>query len=279
MDIGLFNFATDYSMPLADLAREAEARGFESLWVPEHTHIPVSRRSPYPGGGELPKEYSHTLDPFAALAAAAAVTSRLKLGTGITLIVERDTITAAKAAATVDHLSGGRFLFGLGGGWNREEAEHHGTEWATRFKRLEEQMQAIKAIWTQDEAEFHGQFVNFDRIWCWPKPVQEPHPPLILGGETIHTLKRIVRCGDGWLPRARQPEQVLEGIGTLRALSEAAGRDPATISISVFALPPEQRLVDQFAAAGVNRVIFWLPSADADVTRRRLDRCQGFLKG
>ena len=279
MDIGLFNFATDYSMPLADLAREAEARGFESLWVPEHTHIPVSRRSPYQGGGELPKEYSHTLDPFAALAAAAAVTSRLKLGTGITLIVERDTITAAKAAATVDHLSGGRFLFGLGGGWNREEAEHHGTEWATRFKRLEEQMQAIKAIWTQDEAEFHGQFVNFDRIWCWPKPVQEPHPPLILGGETTHTLKRIVRCGDGWLPRARQPEQVLEGIGTLRALSEAAGRDPATISISVFALPPEQRLVDQFAAAGVNRVIFWLPSADADATRRRLDRCQGFLKG
>ena len=279
MDIGLFNFATDYSMPLADLAREAEARGFESLWVPEHTHIPVSRRSPYPGGGELPKEYSHTLDPFAALAAAAAVTSRLKLGTGITLIVERDTITAAKAAATVDHLSGGRFLFGLGGGWNREEAEHHGTEWATRFKRLEEQMQAIKAIWTQDEAEFRGRFVNFDRIWCWPKPVQKPHPPLILGGETIHTLKRIVRCGDGWLPRARQPEQVLEGIGTLRALSEAAGRDPTTISISVFALPPEQRLVDQFAAAGVNRVIFWLPSADADATRRRLDRCQGFLKG
>ncbi len=279
MDIGLFNFATDYSMPLADLAREAEARGFESLWVPEHTHIPVSRRSPYQGGGELPKEYAHTLDPFAALAAAAAVTSRLKLGTGITLIVERDTITAAKAAATVDHLSGGRFLFGLGGGWNREEAEHHGTEWATRFKRLEEQMQAIKAIWTQDEAEFHGQFVNFDRIWCWPKPVQEPHPPIILGGETIHTLKRIVRCGDGWLPRARQPEQVLEGIGKLRALSEAAGRDPATISISVFALPPEQRLVDQFAAAGVNRVIFWLPSADADATRRHLDRCQGFLKG
>ncbi len=279
MDIGLFNFATDYSMPLADLAREAEARGFESLWVPEHTHIPVSRRSPYQGGGELPKEYAHTLDPFAALAAAAAVTSRLKLGTGITLIVERDTITAAKAAATVDHLSDGRFLFGLGGGWNREEAEHHGTEWDTRFKRLEEQMRAIKAIWTQDEAEFHGRFVDFDRIWCWPKPVQKPHPPLILGGETIHTLKRIVRCGDGWLPRARQPEQVLEGIGTLRTLSEAAGRDPATISISVFALPPEQRLVDQFAAAGVNRVIFWLPSADADATRRRLDRCQGFLKG
>lgn len=277
MDIGLFNFATDYSMGVADLAREAEARGFESLWVPEHTHIPASRRSPYPGGGELPREYSHTLDPFAALAAAAAVTSTLKLGTGITLIIERDTIAAAKAAATVDHLSGGRFLFGLGGGWNREEAEHHGTEWATRFQRLEEQMQAIKAIWTQDEAAFHGRFVSFDPIWCWPKPVQKPHPPLILGGETVHTLRRIVRHGDGWLPRARKPEQVLEGITALRRLAADAGRDPAGISISVFALPPEPRWVARFREAQVDRIIFWLPPADGDATRRHLDHYGAFL--
>ena len=277
MDIGLFSFATDYSMPLPDLGREAEARGFESLWVPEHTHIPASRRSPYPGGGELPKEYSHTLDPFAALAAVAAVTAKIKLGTGIALIIERDTIVAAKSAATVDHLSGGRFLFGLGGGWNREEAEHHGTEWHTRFQRLEEQMQAIKAIWTQDEAEFHGRFVNFDAIWCWPKPVQTPHPPIILGGETIHTLRRIVRHGDGWLPRARQPEQVLEGIGTLRRLCEEAGRDPASVSVSVFGLAPERRWVEQFRDAGADRAIFWLPSDSADATLRRLDQYEAFL--
>ena len=279
MHIGLFNFATDYSMPIAQLAQEAEARGFESLWIPEHTHIPTGRQSPYPGGGELPKEYSHSLDPFAALGAAAAVTSTLKLGTGICLIIERDTITAAKAAATVDHLSGGRFLFGLGGGWNREEAAHHGTEWATRFKRLEEQMQAIKAIWTQDEAGFHGDHVRFDPIWCWPKPVQTPHPPLILGGETIHTLRRIVRHGDGWLPRVRQPAQVLDGIDKLRSLAAEHGRDPLSISISAFALPPDPEWVARFRDKGVTRVIFWLPPENADATRKRLDRYGDFLGG
>lgn len=278
MNIGLFNFVTDYSMPITDLAPEAEDRGFESLWVPEHTHIPASRATPYPGG-ELPKEYSHTLDPFAALSAAAAVTSSIKLGTGITLIIERDTIATAKAAATLDYLSGGRFLFGLGGGWNREEAEHHGTQWDTRFKRLEEQMQALKAIWTEDEAEFHGEYVDFDAIWSWPKPVQDPHPPLILGGETIHTLRRIVKYGDGWLPRARRPEQVLEGITTLRRLAEDAGRDPASISISLFALPPDPTWVARFTEAGVDRIIFWLAPEDADATRKRLDRYQSFIDG
>lgn len=277
MNVGLFSFVTDYSMPIVDFAREAEERGFESLWVPEHTHIPSTRATPYPGGGELPKEYSHTLDPFAALSAAAAVTSTIKLGTGITLIIERDTITAAKAAATVDHLSGGRFLFGLGGGWNREEAEHHGTEWATRFKRLEEQIEAIKAIWTLDEAEYHGRYVDFGPIWSWPKPVQRPHPPLILGGETIHTLRRIVRLGDGWLPRARQPQQVLDGIWTLRRLAETAGRDPASISVSVFALPPDPDWVGRFVEAEVDRIIFWVAPEDADATRARLDRYQAFI--
>lgn len=277
MNIGLFNFVTDYSMPITDLAREAEDRGFESLWVPEHTHIPAARETAYPGGGELPKEYSHTLDPFAALSAAAAVTSTIKLGTGITLIIERDTITAAKAAATVDYLSGGRFLFGVGGGWNREEAEHHGTEWTTRFKRLEEQLQALKAIWTQDEAEYHGKYVDFGPIWSWPKPIQRPHPPLILGGETIHTLRRIVSLGDGWLPRARQPQQVLDGIWTLRRLAETAGRNPASISISVFALPPDPEWVARFTDAGVDRIIFWLAPGDADANRARLEKLQPFI--
>ena len=279
MNIGLFNFATDYSMPVPDLAREAEARGFESFWIPEHTHIPTSRRTPWPGGGDLPREYAHTFDPFTALGAAATVTSTIKLGTGIVLIIERDTITAAKAAASVDHLSGGRFLFGLGGGWNREEAEHHGTEWDTRFKRLAEQMQAMKAIWTEVKAEFHGEHVDFDPIYSWPKPVQQPHPPLLLGGETIHTLRRIVAHGDGWLPRARDPEQVLEGIPTLRRLAEEAGRDPDSIGVSVFGLPPAPDLVARFTEAGVERIIFAVPPDEADATRRRMDRLSGFLTG
>lgn len=264
-------------MPVTDLAREAEERGFESLWLPEHTHIPASRISPYPEGPDLPKEYSHTLDPFAALSAAAAVTSTIKLGTGITLIIERDTITAAKAAASVDYLSGGRFLFGLGGGWNREEAENHGTEWDTRFKRLEEQMQAMKAIWTDDEAEYHGKYVDFDPIWSWPKPVQRPHPPLFLGGETIHTLRRVVKYADGWLPRAGWPEQVLEGVPKLRKIAEEAGRDPSSISISIFALPPDPDLVSRFKDAGVDRVIFFFAPENADATRKKMDECKAFI--
>jgi probable F420-dependent oxidoreductase len=277
MDIGIFNFITEYAMPVTDLAREVEARGFDSLWLPEHTHIPTSRKSPYPEADELPKEYLHTLDQFATLSAAAAVTSTLKLGTGITLIIERDTIATAKSAATLDYLSGGRLLFGLGGGWNREEAEHHGTQWDTRFKRLEEQMQALKIIFTDDEAEFHGKYVDFDPIWAWPKPIQDPHPPLFLGGETIHTLRRIVKYGDGWLPRARWPEKVLEGVTTLRQLAKEAGRDPSSINISIFAMPPDPEWVKRFTDAGVNRLIFFTPPEDADSTRRRLDQLGGFL--
>ena len=195
------------------------------------------------------------------------------------LIIERDTSTAAKAAATVDHLSGGRFLFGLGGGWNREEAEHHGTEWDTRFKRLVEQMLAMKAIRTEIKAEFHGDYVDFDPIYSWPKPVQKPHPPLLLGGETIHTLRRIVQHADGWLPRARDPERVLESIPTLRRLAEEAGRDPDSIGVSVFALPPDPDLVARFTEAGVERIIFALQPDDADASRRRMDRLAGFLDG
>ena len=184
MHIGVCIFATDYAIRIDELARETEARGFESLFVPEHTHIPVSRRTPFPGGGELPKEYSHTFDPFVSLMAAAAATTRLRIGTGICLIIERDTITLAKEVASLDLLSGGRFEFGIGGGWNAEEMEHHGTVYATRFKRLEEQVRALKEIWTKDEAEFHGRHVNFDKIWSWPKPAQKPHPPVLLGGES-----------------------------------------------------------------------------------------------
>lgn len=272
MQIGLFPFLTDYSMPVDQLAIAAEERGFDSIWVPEHTHIPANRRTDYPGGGELPKEYSHTLDPFVALAMAASVTKNLKLATGICLLIEHQALTIAKTVATLDHLSGGRVMLGLGAGWNREEMENHGTQYSSRFRKLEEQMAALREIWTNDEATFHGEFENFDSVWSWPKPVQQPHPPLILGGETDHTLKRIVRLGDGWLPRAMNPERVIAGMEKLQRFAEEAGRDPATISVSVFAPPPKDDVINRFRETAAERVILMIPPQDADATLRRLDR-------
>lgn len=277
MQIGLFPFLTDYSMPVDQLAIAAEERGFDSIWVPEHTHIPANRRTDYPGGGELPKEYSHTLDPFVALAMAAGVTKNLKLATGICLLIEHQALTIAKTVATLDHLSGGRVMLGLGAGWNREEMENHGTQYASRFRKLEEQMAALREIWTNEEATFHGEFENFDSVWSWPKPVQQPHPPLILGGETDHTLKRIVRLGDGWLPRAMNPERVFTGMEKLRRFAEEAGRDPATISVSVFAPPPKDDVINRFRETAAERVILMVPPQDTDATLRRLDRYANWL--
>ena len=288
--IGLFPFVTDYSMPVHELAMAAEARGFESIWVPEHTHIPASRRTPYPGGGELPLEYSHTLDPFVALAAVATVTKTIKLGTGICLLVERDTITTAKTVATLDQISKGRVLLGLGAGWNREEMENHGTAWASRFRKLEEQMQALRAIWAAEVSSFHGQFVNFDSIWSWPKPTQRLPPiqvaeatsatvagvPLILGGDTDRTLQRIVQFADGWLPIARDPVKVLDDLAKLRRYAEAAGRSMSSISVSVFAPPP--KTVEQFFDTEADRVVLQIPPANADDTLRRLDRYAAFIR-
>jgi probable F420-dependent oxidoreductase len=200
MHYGVLMFPTDYAIAPHELARAAEERGFESVFFPEHTHIPTSRRSPYPAGGELPKEYSHTHDLFVALGAAAAATTKIKIGAGICLVVERDPITTAKEVATVDQLSNGRFIFGIGGGWNAEEMENHGTVFTTRWKLLRERVLAMKEIWTKDEAEFHGEFVDFDPIWSWPKPVQKPHPPILMGGGTNSARQRVVDFCDGWLP-------------------------------------------------------------------------------
>jgi probable F420-dependent oxidoreductase len=278
MLIGVSMFATDYAIQIDDLAREAEARGFESLWVPEHTHIPSSRRTPWPGGAELPKEYSHTYDPFVALMFAAAVTSTIKIGTGICLVIERDTITMAKEIASLDRLSGGRFLFGVGGGWNAEEMEHHGTAFKTRFRKMVEQVQALKTIWTQDEAEFHGDFVNFDALWSWPKPLQQPHPPIFLGGETSYTLQRVVDYCDGWLPRSRRPELILQGIGELRERAAKAGRDMKTISVTASGAPENPKLVDSYREAGCDRCIFSLPSAERDTVLPLLDKYTSFIQ-
>ena len=278
MHIGVTMFATDYAIPIDELARETEARGFESLWVPEHTHIPTSRRSPWPGGAELPKEYSHTYDPFVSLMLAAAVTKTLKVGTGICLIIERDTITAAKEVASLDRLSGGRFLFGIGGGWNAEEMEHHGTEFKTRFKKMGEQVRAMREIWTKDVAEFHGEHVNFEPIWCWPKPAQQPHPPVLLGGESSYTLQRVVDYCEGWFPRSRSPELVTKGMTELKERAAKAGRDMQTISVSVFGAPGDQKLIDTYRDIGAARVILRLPSEGRDKILPRLDQYAKFLQ-
>ncbi|MFB3053621.1 MAG: LLM class F420-dependent oxidoreductase, partial [Dehalococcoidia bacterium] len=220
MKFGVTMFPTDYSISPAELAGAVEERGFESLFFPEHTHIPASRRTPWPGGADLPREYSHTLDPFVALSAAATATERLRIGTGICLVVERDPITLAQEVASLDFISGGRFLFGIGGGWTLEEMENHGADPARRWKLLRERVLAMKAIWAEDEAEFHGRFVNFDPIWSWPKPVQKPHPPILVGGSGPHTFQRVVEYGDAWMPIAGRDETPLsERIAELNRLA------------------------------------------------------------
>ena len=278
MHIGVCMFATDYAIRIDELAREAESRGFESLFVPEHTHIPVSRRTPFPSGGQLPTEYSHTFDPFVSLMAAAAATKRIRIGTGICLIIERDTIVTAKEVASLDALSGGRFEFGIGGGWNAEEMENHGTDYKTRFKRLGEQVRAMKEIWTKDEAEFHGEHVNFDKIWSWPKPAQKPHPPVLLGGESGHTLQRVVDFCDGWFPRGRAAEVILPALKDLRERAAKAGRDMKTISISVFGAKPDELTVESYAAAGITRAILRLPPEGRETVLPLLDQWSKLIK-
>jgi probable F420-dependent oxidoreductase len=277
MDIGVCIFPTDKAIRMDELARELEARRFESLFVPEHTHIPTSRKSPFAGGRPLPEEYKRTLDPFVCLMAAGAATKNLKLGTGICLIIERDTITTAKSVASLDAMTNGRFLFGIGGGWNREEMEHHGTDFTTRFKRLEEQVKAMKELWTKDEAEFHGKHVNFDTSWSWPKPTQKPHPPVLLGGETTYTLQRVVDFCDGWFPRGRNPETLLGAWNELRDIAGKKGRDLKTISVSIFAAPPDQAKLDDFRNAGATRSLLLLPPEGRDVVLPLLDQWAKFI--
>lgn len=271
MDIGVFYFPVDYGINPAELARELEERGFESLFVPEHTHIPTSRRSPFPGGGELPKRYSHTYDPFVALSFAAAATERLMLGTGICLIPERDPIVTAKEVASLDRLSNGRFIFGIGGGWNVEEMQNHGARYNTRFKLMRERILAMKALWTQDEAAYHGEMVDFDPVWSYPKPAQRPHPPIILGGETDYTLRRVVEYCDGWFPRPSRDWNIREQLARLHAFAEQAGRDPKTLSTSVFRAPADKAALADYAAAGVDRAVLEIPDRSRDEILRALD--------
>ena len=277
MKLGIYIFATDYTIRIDELAREAEQRGFESLFIPEHTHIPASRRSPWPGGPELPREYWHTLDPFVALGYAAAVTSTIRLGTGICLLTERDPIVNAKEVASLDLLSGGRFELAIGAGWNAEEMENHGTAFATRFRVMSERARAMKVIWSEEEPEFHGEFVDFDPIWSWPKPVQTPNPPILVGGETDYTLRRVVEWADGWFPRGRGGFDPAEGMARLKRIADEAGRSMDTINVSLFGMEPNRAALDRAAEAGVTRAILGLPSNDRDDVLRRLDRHAGLL--
>ena len=278
MKIGLATFVTDYSIRPDALAAAVEERGFDSLWLPEHTHIPTSRRSPWGGGATLPQHYKETLDPFLALTAAAGATKRIKLATGICLIVERDPIHTAKEVATLDYLSGGRVILGIGGGWNAEEMANHGTAFETRFALMRERIEAMKAIWTNDVAEYRGKHVNIEPMWCWPKPVQKPHPPIILGGGFPHGAKRAIAYGNGWMPIGGRDLDPLAVLPRYRQMVAEAGKDPDTLPMSIFggvrdARPgAEQRdLLKRFQDAGVERTILLLPTAGRDASLSTLD--------
>jgi probable F420-dependent oxidoreductase len=276
MKYGVAIFATDETIDVPRLAAGAEQRGFESFFLPEHTHIPASRRTPYAGGGELPRYFYHLVDPLVSLAGAATVTKTIKLGTGVILVPEHDPIVLAKELATLDRMSNGRLIFGVGAGWIAEEAENHGVTFKTRFGLMRERVEAIKAIWTREDASYHGKFVNFDPIWCHPKPLQKPHPPVLMGGRTAASRKRAVAYCDGWIPTAIGAKELLPAIADLREQARAAGRNPDSVSVTSFGAKADE--FRMLADAGVERAVFWLPSASADVVLPELDRLASLLK-
>ncbi|MEW6471187.1 MAG: LLM class F420-dependent oxidoreductase [Actinomycetota bacterium] len=275
MQVGISTFPTEDGIDVKALGRAVEERGFESLFVPEHTHIPTSRLTPNPGGGDLPDEFRRTPDPFVVLGAIAACTERLRLGTGVCLVVERDPIVTAKEVATVDRISGGRFLFGVGGGWNREEMANHGTVFATRFDLLRERVLAMKALWTNEVAEFHGDYVDFDPVWQWPKPIQSPHPPVIVAGNGPKSIERAADYGDGWMPIAGRGDTA-EQVDALQKAAADRGRGP--IPVTVFGARPKPEILAAYADAGIDRALIALPSASEADTLRRLDRYAELLK-
>lgn len=279
MQFGLTMFATHDAIDPMALGRAAEQRGFESLFFPEHTHIPTSRRSPYPGGGELPRRYAHTYDPFIALTAAAVATERLKVGTGVCLVVERDPIITAKEVASLDHLSGGRFLFGVGAGWNREEMANHGTDPASRMALLAERVHAMREIWTKDEAEYHGRYVDFDLIWSWPKPAQRPHPPVLVGGMGPKVLDRVLDFGDEWMPQgvtADNIDEFAKRADELQRRAADAGRD--RIPLTLAGAEPDPGMIERYEAAGITRCLFRPPAKGTDEVLSAMDRLAKLIR-
>jgi len=276
MHFGCVTFFTDYSIPAQDLARTLEERGFESIWAAEHSHIPVSRKTPYPGGGELPKPYYHGMDPFVALTAAACATKTLKVGTGVCLVQQRDTIQTAKLVASLDQMSGGRFLFGIGGGWNQDEMENHGTAYASRFKRVRESIEAMKEIWTKPTAEYHGEFVDFDPMYAWPKPARKPYPPIHVGGAFPHAARRAIRYGDGWMPVTLLGDD--SGVlPEFHRMAKEAGRDPASLEITLFGPAAKVEQLKRLAEFGVSRVVAMLPD-DPDKAMAAVDRWTSIMR-
>ena len=267
MKFGAAMFFTDYSMGPAELAVELEQRGFDIIWAPEHSHIPVTRKTPFPGGGDLPKKYYDAMDPFVTLTAAAMATKTLMVGTGICLVNQRDPIQTAKLVASIDQVTGGRFLFGIGNGWNQDEMENHGTPYAQRHKLVRERVEAMKEIWTKPKAEYHGEFVNFDPLMAWPKPVQKPHPPVIVGGAFPYSARRAIRYANGWLPQAARRgsyRQIADMIPEFHRMAEEAGRDPRSIAITVWHSRKDTDLIKRYQDLGVERVVFPLESDTAD---------------
>jgi probable F420-dependent oxidoreductase len=273
MDFGALMFFTDYAISAVDLARALEARGFESIWAPEHSHIPASRRTPFPGGGELPKRYYDAMDPFVSLTAAAVATTQLKLGTGVCLVQQRDPIQTAKLVASLDQVSQGRFLFGVGGGWNADEMENHGTVFKTRFKLMRERIEAMKEIWTKSKAEYHGDIVNFEPMMAWPKPVQKPYPPILVGGAFPQAARRTIRYGDGWCPLGGRPgANPLEALGRFQEMARDAGRDPQSLPVTLFNPAEDAGELARYRDLGIARVVVLLMSEARDKILPVLDR-------
>jgi probable F420-dependent oxidoreductase len=271
MKIGLCNFPTEYSIRPDRLAVAAEERGFESLWFAEHSHIPVSRASPWPGGSELPQMYYDVMDPFVAMTAAATVTSSIRVATGIALVVQRDPIQLAKQVASLDVLSGGRVDLGVGGGWNLEEMQNHGVDPSRRWRLLREKVEAMKAIWNSPEAEYHGEFVDFDPIFAWPKPSQSPHPPIHVGGAAPGGIRRAVSYGDGWIPILGRGQSDFTGlVEECRRAAAEAGRDPS-LQVSAYGMAIDVDTLSKLMTAGVDRAILMIPSSSPDDALTALD--------
>jgi probable F420-dependent oxidoreductase len=281
MEIGASIFFTDYSISPTELAPALEERGFDSLWVAEHSHIPVSRRFSPPGTtGELGRQYFDVMDPFVTLSAAAAVTKRLKLATGVCLVIQRDTIQMAKQVASLDQISGGRFIFGIGGGWNAEEMEDHGTVYATRMQKMREQIEAMKAIWTEDTAEYHGEIVDFPAMQTWPKPVQKPHPPIIVGGAFQYAARRAIRYGDGLIPQApdRGSGAVEEFLPRFSQMAVEARRDPKSLSVTLGGAPEDLDQLKRYRDLGILRMNVRLGTDKASDILPVLDRWAGLIQ-
>jgi probable F420-dependent oxidoreductase len=271
MEFGVGYFPTHDAVRPGALARLVEEHGQESLFFAEHTHIPASRESPWPGGDELPRKYCHMYDLFVALAAAAAATSSLRVGSGICLVTERDPIITAKEVASVDHLSGGRFEFGVGAGWNREEMRNHGTDPRTRMRLMADRVEAMKAIWTQEEASYRGEFVAFERIWSWPKPAQRPHPPVLVGGSGPTVLDRVLAFGDAWFAQYGRGDDIPTRVAELR------DRADRPIDLMVIGVPTDAAVLEGLQSAGCRRAVHWLPSAGQPVVERALERWESAI--